>query len=210
MTTPSVDGLEVVDLEADDLPEAVGVLARGMRDNPMHVAVFGDDPEERRRTIERLFGALFEVMVAQQPIAVRQAGSLVAATGVAPAGACQPTPRQGIALAPALLAAGPRSAVRAMRWMRAWGARDPEERHVHLGPLAVDAHRQGQGIGSRLLTEHCRRLDATGEVGYLETDRPENVAFYERQGFEVVDQADVVGVACWFMRRPPRATGESR
>ena len=135
MATPSVDGLEVVDLEADDLPEAAGVPARGMRDNPMHVAG------------------------------------------------------------------------RAMRWIRALGARDPEEPHVHLGPLAVDAHLQGEGIGSRLLAEHPRRLDAAGEVGYLETDKPENVVFYERHGLEVVDRADVIGVASWFMRRSRRATG---
>jgi ribosomal protein S18 acetylase RimI-like enzyme len=96
-----------------------------------------------------------------------------------------------------------------MRWIRALGARDPEEPHVHLGPLAVDAHLQGRGVGSRLLAEHCRRLDASAEVGYLETDKPENVAFYQRQGFQVVDQADVIGVTWWFMRRPPRATGES-
>jgi hypothetical protein len=74
VATPSVDGLEVVDLEADDLPEAVGVLARGMRDNPMHVAVFGNDPEERRRALERLCGPLFDVMVAQEPIGVRRGG----------------------------------------------------------------------------------------------------------------------------------------
>ncbi len=207
MSTPSADGLEVVDLAREDLPEAVGVLARGMRDNPMHVAAFGNDPNKRRRILERLFGALFRVMVAQQPICVRREGRIVAATGVAPAGSCQPTPRQGLALAPAMLAAGPRAAGRASRWIRAWGARDPGEPHVHLGPLAVDAHLQGQGIGSRLLAEHCRRLDAAGEVGYLETDKPENVVFYERQGFETVDRADVIGVASWFMRRSPRATG---
>jgi ribosomal protein S18 acetylase RimI-like enzyme len=169
----------------------------------------GDDPEGRRRILERLFGALFDVMVAQEPIGARRDGRIVAATGVAPAGGCQPTPRQGLALAPAVLAAGPRIAGRASRWIRAWGARDPDEPHVHLGPLAVDAHLQGQGIGSSLLAEHCRRLDASGEVGYLETDKAENVAFYARQGFEIVDQAEVIGVACWFMRRPPRATGDA-
>ena len=74
---------------------------------------------------------------------------------------------------------------------------------MHLGPLAVDAGLQGQGIGSILLAEHCRRLDAAGEVGYLETDREQNVAFYARQGFETVDEAQVLGVPNWFMRRPP-------
>jgi hypothetical protein len=34
---------------------------------------------------------------------------------------------------------------------------------------------QRQGIGSLIMQEHCRRLDAASEVGYLETDKPENV-----------------------------------
>ncbi len=207
MTTQSVEELEVVDLERHDLPEAVAVLARGMRDNPIHVAAFGSDPEQRRRILERLFRALFRVMVAQQPICARRDGRIVAVTGVAPAGACQPTPRQGLALAPAMLAAGPRRTARASRWIRAWSARDLDQPHVHLGPLAVDAHLQGQGIGSRLLAEHCRRLDAAGEVGYLETDKRENVGFYERQGFVVVDEAEVIGAPCWFMLRPPQTAG---
>jgi ribosomal protein S18 acetylase RimI-like enzyme len=40
-----------------------------------------------------------------------------------------------------------------------------DEPHVHLGPLAVDAHLQGQGIGSLIMREHCRRLDDDRDVG---------------------------------------------
>ena len=36
---------EVRDLRRDEHPAAVGVLARGMRDNPLHVAALGPDPE---------------------------------------------------------------------------------------------------------------------------------------------------------------------
>jgi GNAT superfamily N-acetyltransferase len=205
--TETIGDLEVGPLERRDVPEAVAVLARGMRDNPVHVAAFGADPERRRKTLERLFGALFRVMTAQQPLCVRRGGRIVAATGVAPAGACQPTPRQALAMAPAVLGMGASAALRTMRWIRAWGRRDPDEPHVHLGPLAVDAHLQGQGIGSVLLADHCRRLDATGEVGYLETDRAENVRFYAKQGFRTVGEEDVLGVRGWFMRRPVRPRG---
>jgi GNAT superfamily N-acetyltransferase len=200
-------GLQVTDLARSDVPEAVSVLARGMRDNPVHVAAFGGDPERRRRIIERLFGALFRVMTAQTPLGARRDGRIVAATGVAPAGTCQPRPRQQLAMAPAMVTMRPRAAARTGRWIRAWAERDPDEPHVHLGPLAVDSHLQGQGIGSALLAEHCRRLDASGQIGYLETDRPENVAFYARQGFETVDRAIVLGIPNWFMRRQPRENG---
>jgi predicted N-acetyltransferase YhbS len=85
-----------------------------------------------------------------------------------------------------------------------WAKRDPDEPHVHLGPVAVDVHLQGQGIGSLMMEQHCRQLDAAGEVGYLETDKLENVRFYERFGFEVVGEAPVIDVPNWFMRRPSR------
>jgi GNAT superfamily N-acetyltransferase len=197
--------LSVGDLARGDYPEAIAVLARGMRDNPVHVAAWGPDPERRRRIIERLFGDLFRVFTKQTPICVRRDGRILAATGAAPVGTCQPTPRQALALAPAVLGMGPRRAVRTGRWIKTWAERDPDEPHVHLGPLAVDLDLQGQGIGSVLLAEHCRRLDAARETGYLETDKAANVRFYAKQGFETVDEATVLGVPNWFMRRTPRS-----
>ena len=119
-------------------------------------------------------------------------------------GTCQATAAQGLRLLPSLLALGPQSAARAGRWLSSWAKRDPDEPHVHLGPLAVDAHLQGPGIGSLIMQEHCRRLDGASEVGYLETDKAENVRFYERFGFEVTGEAPVIGVPNWFMRRAPR------
>ncbi len=44
-------------------------------------------------------------------------------------------------------------------------------------------------------------LAATGEVGYLETDRPQNVAFYRRFGFETTREVPVPGVTNYFMSR---------
>ena len=51
------------------------------------------------------------------------------------------------------------------------------------------------------MAEYTRRLDAGGEDAYLETDKPENVALYGRFGFEVVEEAEVLGVPNWFMWR---------
>jgi len=45
------------------------------------------------------------------------------------------------------------------------------------------------------------RMDAAGEDAYLETDKPINVRFYERFGFEVVGEQEVLGVPNWFMVR---------
>jgi GNAT superfamily N-acetyltransferase len=196
--------LDIGDLGPDEVEEAVGVLARGMRDNPVHVAVFGPDPDRRVRMLLRMFGELFRVLPTWSAIAARREGAIVGVAGHAENGACMPSTLQQLRLAPALVTAGPRTAVRAGRWMSDWSRRDPDEPHSHFGPFAVDSHLQGQGIGTVLLEEYCGRLDAGGELGYLETDKSENVRLYERHGFAVADEAEVVGVHNWFMRRPPR------
>jgi pimeloyl-ACP methyl ester carboxylesterase/ribosomal protein S18 acetylase RimI-like enzyme len=197
----------VRDLRPQETPEAVAVLARGMRDNPLHVAAYGEDPERRLRCHARLMRALLRTFSAQQPICAIRGGRLVGVTGVAPDGTCQATPMQRLRLLPSLVALGPRTAARVGSWISGWAKHDPHEAHVHLGPLAVDAHLQGQGIGSLIVQEHCRRLDRAREVGYLETDKRENVRFYERFGFEVIAEEPVIGVPNWFMRREPRPPG---
>jgi ribosomal protein S18 acetylase RimI-like enzyme len=201
--------IEVRDLRPEEVPEAVGVLARGMRDNPVHVAAYGDDPEHRLRCHARLMRGVFRVFSAQQPICAIRDGTLVGVTGVAPAGTCQPSATQRLRLLPGVVASGPRTAARVSSWISSWAKRDPDEAHVHLGPLAVDAHLQGQGIGSLIMQEHCRRLDGARDVGYLETDKPENVRFYKRFGFEVLGKEPVIGVPNWFMRREPRSVVRS-
>lgn len=195
--------LEVRDLRPDEVRAAIAVIGRGMRDNPLHVAAYGDDPERRRRATERLVGGLFRVSPAQEALCAVQDGTILGVTGVAPVATCRPTVGQRLRLLPTIMGLGPPTAGRVAKWFAAWAARDPAEDHVHLGPLAVDSHLQGRGIGSRIVEEHCRRLDAAGEVGYLETDKRENVPFYERHGFEVIGEESVLGVANWFMRREP-------
>jgi hypothetical protein len=46
---------------------------------------------------------------------------------------------------------------------------------------------------------------ARGRGPHPPSDKPENVRFYERFGFEPVGQEPVIGVPNWFMRREPRA-----
>ncbi len=206
MTTDAVPSIEVRDLRGHERAAAVAVLARGMRDNPLHVAAFGPDPERRRMLLERQFGALFRIMGDQAPICAVQDGAIVGVTGVAPPGTCQPTPAQRLRFLPTVARCGPRTMARVGKWIGTWAKRDPDEPHAHLGPLGVDAHLQRRGIGSQIMAEHTRRLDASRTMGYLETDKAENVSFYERHGFAVVAEEPVIGVPNWYMRREPKET----
>ena len=189
------------DLRRDEFPVAVAVLARGMRDNPLHVAAFGTNPERRRRRLEIQFAALFELMTEQTPICAVENDTIVGVTGIAPPGTCRPSGAQRLRFVSPLLRAGPRAVWQMGRWLAAWRKRDPDEPHSHLGPLGVDAHVQRRGIGSRIMAEYTRRLDDAGVVGYLETDKAANVPFYERHGFVVVGEEPVIGVPNWYMRR---------
>lgn len=197
--------LHAAALPAEQHAAAVGVLARGMADNPLHVAAFGDDPARRETQLRRMFTALFRHASPNDAVGVWRDGVLVAVTGALSEHACRPSTTDSLRMLPVVARMGLRTASRVGAWVKTWREHDPDEPHVHLGPLAVDGHLQGQGIGSVLLAEHCRRLDAAGALGYLETDRAANVAFYERQGYAVVTEGDVIGVRCWYMRREPRA-----
>jgi hypothetical protein len=49
----------------------------------------------------------------------------------------------------------------------------------------------------------CQRMDQEQMPLYLETDKFENVAFYQKVGFTVIEEAAVLGIPNWFMSRPP-------
>jgi GNAT superfamily N-acetyltransferase len=196
--------IEVVisDAARRELAFAAGVLGRGMRDNPIQRAAFGDDPLRRERTQERIMRFLLPMMK-QVPLCARRGDWIVGVCGLAPPGACQLTPTQKLWVMPALLTAGPGTMSRTLRWQAEWSRRDPTERHWHLGPVAVEGGLQGMGIGSRMMERFCARVDDEAEVAYLETDKPENVRFYRKFGFETAEEADVLGTSNWFMRREP-------
>jgi len=44
-------------------------------------------------------------------------------------------------------------------------------------------------------------VDASAGAAYLETDKPQNVVFYRRFGFEVTAERTVLGVRTWFIWR---------
>jgi ribosomal protein S18 acetylase RimI-like enzyme len=207
----SREDLEIGTVGAAEMEEAVGVIVRAMRDNPNIVAAFGQDPGMRHRRLLRLFGAMAAVEVPgrdRDMLAARGPdGSILGVCGMMPPGRCQPGPGRQLRLLPTLVALGPRGAGRTMSWLGTWSKHDPHERHWHLGPVSVDAHLQGMGVGSMLMQVFCKRMDEAGEAAYLETDKEINVRFYEKFGFEVTGEDEVLGVRNWYMFRRERDQG---
>lgn len=65
--------------------------------------------------------------------------------------------------------------------------------HWYLLIPGVEPERQGQSIGSALITPDLARADAEGLPCYLETAKERNVMFYRRHGFEVRDEENIPG-----------------
>jgi ribosomal protein S18 acetylase RimI-like enzyme len=84
-------------------------------------------------------------------------------------------------------------------------ARVPEP-HWYLMIVGVDPELQGQGVGSAIVREGLAIADRESKPCYLETSERRNLAFYERLGFVVLEEANFGkgGPAAWAMRREPQ------
>ncbi len=191
-------------LDSSLCDEGARLLARTFRDNPLNRAVLGGSARRRER-------ANFSGIRASLPVAVEHGEVLQAADA------------QG--LAGVLISAGPREFpfpppnfarrfasfwVQGRRASNRWAevfetlcALHPVAPHWYLATLGVASHRQGRGIGGRLLSRWLHRVDRDRSNAYLETDRFENLRFYRAFGFQVVRELNLHGATIWCMERSP-------
>lgn len=193
--------VEVGDMRPDERDDAVAVVARAMSTSPMARSVIRAEPKVCRRHLTRMFTRLYKTAHTQRPLVARLDGRVIASTNDLVAGACRFGARERLAALPDVVVTPPAITLRTLRWLAEWEQRDPGRPHSHYGPFGVEPELQGRGVGSLVMTEYTRRLDAAGEDAYLETDKPENVALYGRYGFQVTEEAEVLGTPNWFMWR---------
>lgn len=203
-----VTGANIRELGPDELDDAARLLGSGMCDNPANVRSLGiPDAEHRRPALTRFFAPVLRGLHRRGLIfgAFRK-DILVGVCGMARPGLCQPPLMEKLTVVPAVVFGNSAAAtLRVLRWAREWARHDLREPHWHLGPVAVDFHLQGHGIGGAMLIDVCARMDDCGGLSYLETDKSENVRFYENFGFKVIEEAAVLGIPNWFMLRTPRS-----
>ena len=84
-------------------------------------------------------------------------------------------------------------------------ARVPEP-HWYLAVVGVDPEVQNRGVGSAIVREGLALADRESKPCYLETSERRNLAFYERLGFVVLEEATLGkgGPTAWAMRREPQ------
>jgi ribosomal protein S18 acetylase RimI-like enzyme len=192
-------------LDRCELRQAACLLGRGMRDNPVNVRAFGPKSGLREKALQRFFEPVVGGLLRRGSVlaAVREK-RIVGVCGMAGPGRCQATFGEKLRILPTVVVGnGVGVPLRVLRWTGEWARRDPAEPHWHLGPVAVDPDLQGQGIGSAMLEDFCLQMGERHTLSYLETDKTENVRFYERFGYTVVAEALVLDVPNWFMMRRP-------
>ena len=95
--------------------------------------------------------------------------------------------------------------IKGIKLLDAMAKKHPKEPHWYLGLLGVDPAFQGKGLGGTLLNKRILECDATHMPIYLETQKPENLPYYERFGFAVVEEIRHEGCPpLWTMWRAPR------
>jgi ribosomal protein S18 acetylase RimI-like enzyme len=188
----------ITPLTTEQTETAIGVLARAFVTNPLHIAAFGPS---RVDSNEAFFRVGLAAMKGEKFVASDGQNILGVAHWV-DSPACQYSAVEKLRMMPRMVGGlGVGSALKVISWVATWSRHDPIEPHSHLGPIAVDPGAQGRHIGGMLMEKYCAELDWSGIAGYLETDRPENVGFYERFGFVVTETAKAIGVETYFMRR---------
>ncbi len=184
----------------------VDVLARAFRDNPMNRVIHGPDPARRVRANRAGLRALvLDLHSWTETRVIRNEGRVVGGFVAVPPG-CFPLPGASL-----------RRQLGCLFWQGAramdrWGfvsesllREHPLDPHWYLAVLGVDPDEQGQGIGTQLIDGLRAIARAAPGPIYLESDRPESVAFYRARGFECLGELCPLDVACWRLGWAPEA-----
>lgn len=189
---------------AADVAPLTDVLARAFLDDPVVRWFVRQDARRLERT-RRLFDWYLRDIV-PHGTSTTSDGHEGAALWCPPDRWCMPLWRQ-VALLPTIVAiTGMANAPSRIAGVDLMTRRHPTRPHYYLAILGVEPGLQGEGIGSTLLQPMLDRCDETGMPAYLENSNEANLGFYERKGFEVIEEITMPqGPTQWLMWREAEA-----
>ena len=193
--------IEIEKYSPEQIDETVAVLAAAFVTNPLHLCAFGAQRLDQNRLFFRI--GLRHMFIGQAFVAMADRGVRgYVHFNCSPY--CLPAPEEIPAAVATLLKPLGGALPHLVTWLSRWCRLDPEEPHVHLGPIGVTPEAQGRGFGTALMQRYVEHLDQERAAGYLETDREENVDFYKRFGFVVRHEEVLIGTPVWYMWRAQR------
>jgi ribosomal protein S18 acetylase RimI-like enzyme len=189
-----------------DVRDVASVLARAFLEDPVMAYLLPGERHHRR--VSALFAATSRWYYMQHDATevVWDAGQVRGAAVWAPPGQWSPSLWRQLLAVPSVVGAL-RTRIGAASLLFAASAKvHPEAPHWYLTAIGVDPAAQGNGFGGALLRSRLDRCDETGAPAYLEASKHANIAYYERFGFQVLDEIAVPGgPTTWGMWREPSA-----
>jgi GNAT superfamily N-acetyltransferase len=198
--------MEVLPTTQQTYHQAAQVLGKAFEDEPVSVAVYRNfSPEKRIRALTIDFSAEILVCIRRgYPFQVNEDGRTVAAALTYPPGTYPlPVIDQWLILLKSILGNGLYDVRGWMKWLDEIDENHPTEAHYYLEYLGVEPGYQGKGFGSFILKHLINKADDLGVGCYLETANPLNLPLYQRFGFQIKSEKEIIGIPSWFMWRPP-------
>jgi GNAT superfamily N-acetyltransferase len=193
---------EVRPVQHHDVDALTGALTRAFADDPVTRWVYGGEPATARWS-ERFFAWQLRRLLPQDVSWTTADGAGGAALWALP-DQWRESARETLGLVRLTFRGVLPRLPRILRGLGQVEVRHPSERHLYLAVLGVDPERQGQGVGSQLIRAGLDLCDREHLPAYLETGKEENLAFYGRHGFQVVDRLELPkGPPVWFLWREP-------
>jgi ribosomal protein S18 acetylase RimI-like enzyme len=187
----------------EDFGHLAGVLVRAFREDPFHRWLFPDDRRRARRQ-RRLFERVLAIYARHGVVYTSEDRSGVALWDPPRSGG--PGLLETLEFLVLILPVFGLRASKVAEGMAPLAALHPRRPHWYLSLLATDPERQRRGIATSLMTPILGRCDEDDTPACLEASRYENVAWYERFGFEVVTSlAMPSGPSVYRMMRNPVA-----
>ncbi len=191
-------------------PAVVGALARAFYDDPLFTH-FVPDPVSQSKALLTFMGSGVADATPFREIWIARSGGKIACAAVwLPPGSYPRGARREVVTnlrsVPTFVRSGRRLAGAFRLLMAVDKAHHAvNEPHYYLELLGTDPLYQRTGAGKAALQPVLDRCDAEGLAAYLETQKEENLAYYARHAFDVVQKLEVQGVpAIWTMLRKPR------
>ncbi len=199
----------IVRLTDSQIPAAAAALARAFHDDPLMIYAI-PDRAERVRLLPDVYARMIRFGVL--------AGEVYATAGALEGVALWLPPNakwtrenieaSGMHQMPAFIGNDAYQRYREVVG-REWQARERDMTGScwYLFLLGVEPSSQRRGLGGALMRPGLERADAEQVACYLETENERNVAFYLKQGFEMIvngEEAGASGVRFWTFRRMPQ------
>jgi ribosomal protein S18 acetylase RimI-like enzyme len=195
-------GIDVRQIQLEDLGVLSVSLARAFFDDPVSQYLF---PDRRTKRLERYFRFQLKTIFLPRGEAWTTP-DLKAASMWIPPNSKPPSMAEGVSQLPVLAILGRRTP-RALRVVQMLEPHHPRVPHFYLATVGTDPELQGKGYGSALLRVVLQRCDIAALPSYVESSQQENLSFYHRHGFEVVEEVVIprTDVKLWLMWREPHA-----